>query len=628
MASTENENPEVNPTTPLTRVSRRTTVKAAILAAVALLGSLNDKPQSNPPTFEEPSSLVPENGLNLVAGWIIPSQVTVNSESGTKSITVTPLNRELKDSKGQVEGSVIEVPIPIEPGAKTASIQFTLNLDTQHKYHVATEGWHSWSTSAHATKIPFGLSQDQLVGGRLYEQSLDGESFPFWEPGKGREKIASNEGRSYGWVSFRNQTTGENTALGVIPSLKEVEKIRYKKEGNKFVVRVEKDLEGINHQPLFKIFLGQNNPRTNKDQGNYSNLLNAFSQELSSLNDRATMNHRVIGFSWPVYGQGVTQEKVGKEIVAGKDIFDTYVIDDGWETFRGSLTFDQKKFPDIKGLIEKMRIAGIKPGIWLAPFMTDKAVMGLPMDWFMEDPKTGIFRAPIDLPRIEGDLKSVFQKPYGFDISNPQFRTYLSSKFVELADMGFEVFKVDFLAVPFTGELKGSDKSPVEYYRQTFGEIRQAVRRSLNKEIEFIGCGAPMMESIGLFEGLRFTWDSAFPNIEPLGARFGKLGSTLATSPVADLIMSRLNTGLYHDAIAVAAKRILMYQKAHGLILDGIHLNDKGIPLDREKQKRSAKTLIALSKNLGISNLFIGDSMTRIEERERNEWKEFVRQFK
>lgn len=131
-------------------------------------------------------------------------------------------------------------------------------------------------------------------------------------------------------------------------------------------------------------------------------------------------------------------------------------------------------------------------------------------------------------------------------------------------------------------------------------------------EIELIGCGAPVMESIGLFNGLRITDDSAFQD----------LGDVVNRTPLSRLVAD-INTGKYTNAVAVMARRILPFRGVHALILDGIHIADEKIPFNPEKRDRLNETIQALNR-LGISNLYVGDSLSRIGEQGRQEWRNFI----
>lgn len=547
---------------------------------------------------------VDERNLAGVPGeWLLPRKVELDS----RVVDINPIIRPVLNKEGRQIAQVLEVALEARPGSKQASLGFNFPTNPQGRYNVLTSGWQTWSSS-----VTTGMFADQLVGMKPYEKSLGGRTIPFIEPGVGNEKISDQEGRSYGWVGFRNTKDGRDIVLGVVPAFDTLENIRYRREGGNITVTVVKDLEGVTSQRgvRFQVFLGAVNPHQ-EGKFNYADLMVAFSKELSKVAGAVPlMDDRIIGFSWPAYGLGVTQAAVQQEVAAGRGLIDTYVIDDGWETVTGSLTVNRRKFPDLPGLVRHMRKAGIKPGIWVAPFKIKGGTGGLPAEWFVKDKQGRPMRMPFPQP-----LKYL-ENSFLFDISNPEFREYSLGRMLDLARMGFEVFKTDFLAAAFTGKLQNTDKTSVEYYRKYFEEFRQRVRDELGKEIEIIGCLAPMMESIGLFNGIRFTPDSAMPN----------LGSLVNRIPLS-YITAIFNTGMYRDAAAVAARRILPFRGVHALILDGVHIADKDVPLDSVKRERLNKSILALNR-LGIGNLFIGDSLVRVGREDRQVWQDFINVFK
>lgn len=575
------------------------------------------------PVPEQLSSGTPER-------WVVPNQATIDSPAGPRVAGINPIFKDVLTKEGYKIGQVLEAEVMANPGDTQTSLAFRFQRDPQGDYQVLTNGAQSWSSSVAAGKM-----NDKLVGTRSYQKSLGGETVPFYDLGPGKEQIPEGEGRSYGWVGFRALDPGtvqsrENLVLGVIPGFDSLEGIRFREEGDSIVVTVSKNLEGVSSQrPVrFKVFLGHARPERQETPSGkteivnqYADLMVAFSKELSKLVNIPLMKDRVIGFSWPVYAKEVTQADVEAEIAAGKGILDTYTIDAGWETDGGSLTVDLGKFPDLPGLVKQMKDLGIKPGIWVSPFMIKgKEASKLPPEWFMKDEYGRRRRIP--LPGVAG----LFERSFMLDISNPDVRKYLNGRLVDLAKMGFEVFKADFLMVPFTGQLQNKDKTSVEYYREFFEEFRQTVREQLGNEIEIIGCGAPLMESIGLFNGMRMTPDSTVP-LETYLPFPRVLKRVLKPLIRTQLISGKTNTDLYHDTTAVGARRGLPFGETYGLIFDGIHMADKGVPLnqgERDSLNESIKRLAAL----GIGNLFVGDSMARVGEQGREKWRTFLTQFK
>lgn len=85
--------------------------------------------------------------------------------------------------------------------------------------------------------------------------------------------------------------------------------------------------------------------------------------------------------TWYAHGPQVTQEKIEAEIELVRDLgFRNYIIDEGWFgqepepwTYRGDYTPDPARFPDFRGMIEKLHHAGLNVILWVSPFQVGKA---------------------------------------------------------------------------------------------------------------------------------------------------------------------------------------------------------------------------------------------------------------
>ena len=95
----------------------------------------------------------------------------------------------------------------------------------------------------------------------------------------------------------------------------------------------------------------------------------------------------------------------------------------------------------------------------------------------------------------------------GLDLTHPGARAYLSSVFGRLREAGFDYFKLDFL---FTGALdtaRHEDLNAVGAYRSGLALIREAV----GPGSYLLGCGAPMLPSVGLVDAMRVSPDTYHP---------------------------------------------------------------------------------------------------------------------
>ena len=484
----------------------------------------------------------PEIHRQIAERWSLPKTYAIKQGTEISSISRTEsfVNQKVEDIKQEHEtfsARIVNLPFTTQPGDQQVSTTFTLDINPQD-YDVITAGPHMWSQSTSVKTSPvlsklLPLPTNRVIGRRPYQKSLKDARYSYYEPGSDvDQKSSAKEGRSYGFVAFRHKQPGgkhrENFMLGVVPSLDTFERISYGIKDGKFVVSIHKDFEGITtpRESGFKVFLGS--VHSKKGKSNYADLLEAYAQELAKIKGPVPLlENSVIGFSWPAYGHGINQNIIEDEIEAGKGIVDTYIIDAGWAAGGANpenvYKADTQKFPDLPGLAQKMKDAGIKPGIWVAPFALYQ-LNNLPESLKpLQDTKGKPAKSPFPIRenyKLSALVAPIFGKnPGSLDISSPQVREYISQQFVELAGMGFEVFKLDFLSHAFAAKMEGHDKTSIEYYRQTIQEIRETVRQRLGKEIILIGCGGPWLESLGLFNGSRMTSDSANPllskNIPP-----------------------------------------------------------------------------------------------------------------
>lgn len=568
----------------------------------------------------ETPSFFQERGLTIQR-WLLPREATIASRAQERRPAhLLPTMRPVEGEDGERLGSVLEVPIETQLGDTVVSCEFSFEKPDGADYSVSTHAWNSAATSTHLD-FPIG---GRMIGMRPYEETLGGKRIPFVEPTRGRDRaMRRDEGRSYGWIGFQDQRRGpdggENMFLGVVPSFDAIERIRYREEDGRIVVTVEKNMEGITtaRDTGFKIFIANGNPRLGGAK--YGDIISAYGKELGSVRgDVPLMKDRKFGFSWVAYGKGVRQEDVEAEIEAGQGLITDYIIDDGWETVSGSFEVDTKKFPDLPGWIQRAKDMGIRPGVWTAPFMVSDP-SSVPETWLIKG-KNGKPIKPI--PQF---------KFYGLDISVPEVRAHLTRQYLKLAKMGFEVFKADYSVLPFMEYLQIREKTSVECFRELFFDIRETIREEEGREVEFLGSLAPMMESIGLFNGMSITFDATLPNLKGI-PRFGKALQFLASHRPVGSLLRWGQSKTYFDALAQTTRRTLPQREAYGLVLYGANMHDEAVALDAGVRDRLAGTpervgaFIRIA-HLGIDNFVIADGLARLRPEQREAWKDFAQKF-
>lgn len=144
----------------------------------------------------------------------------------------------------------------------------------------------------------------------------------------------------------------------------------------------------------------------------------------------------------------------------------TIIIDDGWQDKRGDWNLDTVKFPDMRGLVDKLHYMDFKVAIWLAPFLTEPGAEILKRPGFTSGPVSKHKQTVVD---------------YG----NPEVREWICSKF----DLWFssaagcwdiDGLKLDFLLekiYPDTGcsdpEWRGEERMFFKLFRMFDRQIRR-----------------------------------------------------------------------------------------------------------------------------------------------------------
>jgi alpha-galactosidase len=160
-----------------------------------------------------------------------------------------------------------------------------------------------------------------------------------------------------------------------------------------------------------------------------------------------------------------------------------------------------EKFPrGVRFLAEEIKKQDLKPGIWLAPFLVRKksSFFTLYPEAVLKDAKGN------PVPAIWNPLWGL-DYTYTLDVTHPKAIEFLENLFKTFTrDYGYNYLKLDFL---FSASLPGlpynKRLTPSERYRQALELIRKVV----GKNTFLLGCGAPLIPSIGIFDGMRIGCD-------------------------------------------------------------------------------------------------------------------------
>lgn len=201
--------------------------------------------------------------------------------------------------------------------------------------------------------------------------------------------------------------------------------------------------------------------------------------------------------SWYGYFDRFTQQDLVAELRA-MDRLDLPVevvqVDDSYQAAIGDWLLPAPGFTGVDEMARRIRGHGRRAGIWTAPFLAVESsqVVRDHHDWWVGD---------CDAGRHWSERLRVL------DVTKPAAADHLVETFSRLAAAGYDYFKLDFL---YAGELPGlrqQDCSTIDAYSHGIELIRGAV----GDDALIVGCGAPLLPSLGLFPIMRVG-----PDVDPL----------------------------------------------------------------------------------------------------------------
>jgi alpha-galactosidase len=179
-----------------------------------------------------------------------------------------------------------------------------------------------------------------------------------------------------------------------------------------------------------------------------------------------------------------------------------FQIDDGWELAVGDWEIDSAKFPrGLKCVAERIKAAGLIPGLWLAPFLLTRRSR-----LFRERPEWLLSERgrPVEAgwnPNWDG----VF---YCLDLSREDVTEYLRSLMNRVIDdWGFRYIKLDFL---YAGFLSGENNrgKVAEYYERAITLLTERAKNAAGLPLACLGCGLPLGASYRHFPLSRIGTDT------------------------------------------------------------------------------------------------------------------------
>jgi alpha-galactosidase len=205
--------------------------------------------------------------------------------------------------------------------------------------------------------------------------------------------------------------------------------------------------------------------------------------------------------SWYEYFTRVTEADVLENLQAVVDSnlpVEVLQLDDGYQAEVGDWLSLSGRFQSLEGMVGRIRDSGLRAGIWVAPF-----IAGARSQLVAEHPGW-LLRTATGEPVVA--IHNWDQDVYSLDVTHPGVQEYLHGVFAGFTRIGIDFFKIDFVyAAALDGQRHNPSDSGVGAYRQGLDHIRAAVGR----DAYLLGCGAPLLPSVGKVDAMRVGPDTA-----------------------------------------------------------------------------------------------------------------------
>ncbi len=264
---------------------------------------------------------------------------------------------------------------------------------------------------------------------------------------------------------------------------------------------IERDLSSMPieiNDTLAKIFIGYGE--------DLKELFSRYVSKMKTSPRKYESKGRIMGWmSWYYYYRNVSEDDILENLdeIEKRGLPLDYVqIDDGYERAVGDWLETNERFPHgMKFLADKIKSRGYKSGIWIAPFVVEKTsrIVSEHPTWLLREGKKNRM--------VIAGHNSLWSGPfYALDLTHHEVREYIRRVFSTIFDeWGYDMVKIDFIyAAALQGKWSNSSYSRARAYQEAIELIREIAGDRL-----ILGCGAPLIPGIGIFDACRVGQDVA-----------------------------------------------------------------------------------------------------------------------
>jgi alpha-galactosidase len=202
--------------------------------------------------------------------------------------------------------------------------------------------------------------------------------------------------------------------------------------------------------------------------------------------------------SWYSFFEDIDEQLVATAVDdLGTLPIDVVQVDDGWETIVGDW-LPNARFPSgMDAIAARVAARGSRPGLWLAPFIClpgSRTATEHP-EWLVQDPAGG--------PLVAGHNWDSHY--FALDTTRADVQEHLDTVIRRVVGWGFRYLKLDFM---YAGALRGVRQQDLPRER-LWRDAVELIRSAAGPDVYLLGCGAPMLPSVGVLDGVRVGPDTA-----------------------------------------------------------------------------------------------------------------------
>lgn len=283
-----------------------------------------------------------------------------------------------------------------------------------------------------------------------------------------------------------------------------------------------------------------------------------YADAVSERLGRRTQRAGAVWSSWYSMYEDIDEELIARTVsdLAGYP-FDVFQLDDGWEPIVGDWVSGPSFPSGMRATAQTIESAGFRPGLWLAP------MIALPGSSIARERPDLLVKDEHGAPLVTGyNWGSHY---FSLDTTQNEVKEHLREVFERVTAWGFSYLKLDFM---YAGAVAGHRQ--VDVHRETaYRDAVLHIREVVGDSAYLLGCGVPMIPSVGVFDGARVGpdvgafWDNAERSGDPSGV--GALNSIL--NSVHRVWMKRLYE-IDPDAVYFRSIRNLLDDREREMLQD------------------------------------------------------------